>query len=261
MLGARSVLLTLLSCILMVILCLTHPCKLVCLLSIEVGTIRLPLLMRMDSLLLDRESSFPITPTGGELMNRVMKTPPGRLHILRGGFVRRSSLVPTIVTWLFTATVLIRLRAMQMAAALRLRIIEETLVCTRICSPVLRPDSGLLTRNIVGLCMTVWFTVICRCRLLDSTVGPWLRNGLSLSTLVVCRTSRVTLLPDTPWTPRLQVTPLVIDRRGHSVQDRNITVTLWLRGERLPMMWLLTTSPLLDMLLSLVTTCRVADPL
>lgn len=60
-----------------------------------------------------------ITPTGGDLTNLVMNRPIGRLHNLWGSVIRRRTLCCRIVIWLFRATVLARLRAMQMAATLR----------------------------------------------------------------------------------------------------------------------------------------------
>lgn len=51
-----------------------------------------------------------------ELRNDTMKGPVGRLQSLLGSLIRLTWLVPSIVTWLVMLSVLLRLRAISMAA-------------------------------------------------------------------------------------------------------------------------------------------------
>lgn len=203
-----------------------------------------------------------MTPVGNRpdrLRKPVMNVAPGDLHKLAGGFTRLTIFLPTIVMALVTATVLLRLRAMRTKASLILARTCPSLSRTRWCNPRLRVFSGLLSSSIVGWPMTVWVRVICRRRLLESRAGPCPvidDNRTSLRVLLI----RPRALPIL-CCPNLNVMPLQTLTRGNRVQPRKMAPIGCVHGPAQATLELLTWTPLVAGLLSLVITCSAAAPL
>lgn len=97
---------------------------------------------------------------------------------------------------------------------------------TRVCSLLLNLVIGLLSSTIVGVSMSVWVSVICCRRLLDSLLGHCLLRFASFSCNSVIRMDLV-LLGWCLWClVSLNVMPLVMARLVNRALVRNIIVTL-----------------------------------
>lgn len=195
----------------------------------------------------------------GLLMKFVMKWFCGKLQRFIGVFICMIMLLCIIMMWLLSVIVFIWLWVMQMMVVLRWWWSCEICECIFMCSLVLRFESGLFIRNIDGLCMMVWFIVMCWCCLFESFLGLCLSRCLICKIWVVLCMCLLIFLCGVLCSLRLNVMFLQMFMCGQSVQFWKIIVMLWFLGGMLLMMWLLICSILLLMFLRFVIICRVVD--